>query len=203
LPTTTDNSIAGSVKFSFYGFAGYPYAYSSGKNIGPAGLWFSKKSVRGNAVLAEQDVNNEIGKWNGLANEYLALRIKTGASYNYGWVRCSVTKGGGSITISGYAYETIADSSIIAGDSGTFTEVPSNQLQNVFVYSSGKNVYVKYPGAHDGITIDVRDMLGKEVKTIQTTNDLYKMNLANATSGIYIVTVRSKEAEITKKVSIL
>jgi hypothetical protein len=184
---------------------GQPNPYSTGAKIGASNKWFGYQALEASAganyvrPFIAENIGGE-GKWGGLTGKFLAVRLTSGGHYYYGWVRLSIATNETKITIVDDAYQSSPDSSINAGE--TTTGISTHSLQNISVYSSGKNVFVKYPGASDGISIIVRDMIGKEVKAIQTTNELYEMNLTNAASGIYTVSVRSKEAEITKKVSI-
>jgi hypothetical protein len=209
-------SMAGSVVKTSGKRYGYPFVFSEGNKIGASAVWFNNSAIKHGAhyyppVLAGSYANGGViyGNWkSGETGEYLGLRIKIinvdTVSY-YGWARCSVTKGGKSITISGYAFQSIPDSSINAGDTDVIMPagIKNQTLKNLNVYSSGKNVFVKYPGvANDGMTIIVRDLLGREIVAKQTNNELYELYLQNAASGIYTVTVQSKGSEITKKVSI-
>lgn len=188
---------------------GLPYAYSSGRKIGASNKWFDYANIISSAgggyrtpVLASNAFRGSKGNWSEVPKKYVALRLSGGEQIHFGWLRLSVGAHGDSVTIYGYAFQSSPDSSIIAGEGFIPTGISDHQLQNVSVYSSGKNIFIKYPGAPDGITITVRDLLGREMQTIQTTDELYEMNLDNAVSGIYAVTVKSGQAEITKKVSI-
>jgi hypothetical protein len=57
------------------------------------------------------------GKWNNVKNRYLGLKFKIGGKIHYGWARLSVHNQGGTITgtLTGYAFETIPNKSIVAG----------------------------------------------------------------------------------------
>jgi hypothetical protein len=206
-------SIAGSLLSAASGnHIGRPYAISSGQKIGATGSWFNFSNVKTAGAgtryyrpyLAAYLKPNDYGNWGtGDTLKFVGLRIKSGSDFNYGWARCTVAPGGKSMIIYDYAYQSTLDTAIIAGDTGGVAAgISYHQLQNVSVYSSGKNVFVKYPNAREGMTIIVTDLSGREVRTIQTTTELYEMNLSDASSGIYTITVRSKNAEMTKKVSI-
>jgi len=58
------------------------------------------------------------GIWVNVKNRYLGLKFKIGGKTHYGWARLNVQVQGLSITatLTGYAYETIANKSIIAGN---------------------------------------------------------------------------------------
>jgi hypothetical protein len=64
-----------------------------------------------------------LGPWlnggNGVKNRYLGIKFKIDGSFHFGWARVTVKTGGrggfSSITLTGYAYETIPNKPIIAG----------------------------------------------------------------------------------------
>jgi hypothetical protein len=61
----------------------------------------------------------------GLKDRYLGLKFMINGEVHFGWARVTVTTSGGDFTatLTGYAYETIANKSIIAGK----TKGPSNE----------------------------------------------------------------------------
>lgn len=58
------------------------------------------------------------GPWLGILNEYMGFEFSIKGELHFGWARFSVTKEGG-ITLTGYAYETVALKPIVTGDTGT------------------------------------------------------------------------------------
>jgi len=58
-----------------------------------------------------------IGPWTNAQNRYLGVAFTTGGATHYGWIRLTVgtTKAPLTATITGYAYETVADRPIHAG----------------------------------------------------------------------------------------
>ena len=58
------------------------------------------------------------GRWYGIVDGYVGLKFRIDGKVHYGWARLSVeAQGGGleSVTLTGYAYETIPGKPIIAG----------------------------------------------------------------------------------------
>ena len=54
----------------------------------------------------------------------------------------------------------------------------------------------------DDYTIKILDTLGKQIKTIRTTNSSYEVNITNLKAAIYFVQIVSKHNSITKKIII-
>lgn len=57
------------------------------------------------------------GFWHNVKNHFLGFKFKINGQTHYGWARLSIRTAGASVTahISGYAYETVANKSIRAG----------------------------------------------------------------------------------------
>lgn len=56
------------------------------------------------------------GPWKDAHNRYLGLKFVVGGDTHYGWARMKVTaKGGIAATLTGYAYETVPNKPILAG----------------------------------------------------------------------------------------
>ncbi len=102
-------------------------ALRAGAEIGPKGNF----SVRFPFMAAEHfkkddgsqysDLGPWAGRGKGVSNRYLGLRFVVNGEVHYGWARLSVTLGHerqfGDVsgTLTGYAYETVPDRPIIAG----------------------------------------------------------------------------------------
>jgi hypothetical protein len=83
-----------------------------------------RKFHNGTADLRFSSPSNVFCPWVNVANRFLGLRFKIKGKTHYGWARLSVlrTPPTHTVTITGYAYETIVGKSIIAGR----TEGPEN-----------------------------------------------------------------------------
>lgn len=60
------------------------------------------------------------GPWYGIQNEYMGFQFRIKDATHFGWARFSVTakRGLATITLTGYAYETVPLKPIITGDTG-------------------------------------------------------------------------------------
>jgi hypothetical protein len=101
----------------------YASALAKGANIGPSGH-FSSSVVREQltverSVGSASGVTNRTyyGKWAGLTNRYLGVKFLIQGQTHYGWIRLSVSMLGRITgTITEYAYETVANRKIGAGN---------------------------------------------------------------------------------------
>jgi hypothetical protein len=96
------------------GFLSIPYAFAlqRGALIGP------HQPFSGQLMASSQSGQGTLGRWLNVTNHYLGLKFKIKGKIHYGWARLTVQVPGGALikaTLTGYAYETIAGKSIIAG----------------------------------------------------------------------------------------
>jgi len=114
------NSVAG----SYGGTFAYPYALNSGDLIGPA-LSFQDVTFQSMvyylAVLDFPEPGSTLpflssGNWIGVNDKYLGLKFQIDGDTHYGWARLDCGADHHSFTIKDYAYETIADEPIEAGE---------------------------------------------------------------------------------------
>ena len=101
-----------------YGFP-WAYAFRSGAHITKQARHF----VPGQASMAKWAVgwwgSTKGGSWisagNGVSNRYLGLKFKIDGQVHYGWARLSMGLSPWTVTLTGYAYETIPNKTIFAG----------------------------------------------------------------------------------------
>jgi hypothetical protein len=89
----------------------YASALKRGSRIGP------KQPLSGRLMAASGTEYATVGYWLNVDGRYLGLKFFIKGHAHYGWARFNVTAGNGKIaaTLTGYAYETIANKPIIAG----------------------------------------------------------------------------------------
>jgi hypothetical protein len=101
-------------------------ALPAGVRIGPEGNFFLRFPVVAEELFdgvgsQNSDLGAWVGKGSGVKNQYLGLKFVVDGEVHYGWARLSVTLGhhrqSGDVTgtLTGYAYETVPDKPIIAG----------------------------------------------------------------------------------------
>ena len=110
LKPAAGNSEVGSVK----NFIHYAAAMKAGSEIGPKAHFLAEGAIMREAFSTQ----TSIGPWNNVKDRYLGLKFQVKGKAHYGWARLNVTgKGLGTIvaTMTGYAYETVANKTIVAG----------------------------------------------------------------------------------------
>ena len=92
----------------------YAFALKAGARIGGA-LYFVGQKIA--SVSAGPGGYYYDGSWVNVKNRYLGLQFKIKGTTHYGWARLNVQVQTRSVTgtLTGYAYETVANKSIVAG----------------------------------------------------------------------------------------
>lgn len=150
----TDNAVAGRrVSDSSYFFSAAS-ALRPGVQIGPKlrfPVAFPMMAEEVFAKVARSSQYSDLGPWvdkgQGVENRYLGLKFVVDGEIHYGWARVSVTVGHRrqlndvSATLTGYAYETIANKAIIAGDTNApdaVTEQPDTAPHSLGTLALGR-----------------------------------------------------------------
>jgi hypothetical protein len=98
-------------------------ALSSGARISSSSSFYSAEGLmlQFNTCLYPLHVN--LGAWQNVTNHYLGIRFKINGQAHYGWARLTVLEGrfGPIITLTGYAYESVAGAPIVAGQTTVVT----------------------------------------------------------------------------------
>jgi hypothetical protein len=117
LITANKGELIGYASFGSEFNGAYASALRQGAKIGPSAR-FSSVSI----VTVERSYPNSTssrklrGKWDGnQKNRYLGVRFLINGENHYGWIRLTVDTRPMSATITGYAYETVANKPIVAG----------------------------------------------------------------------------------------
>jgi hypothetical protein len=98
---------------------GYAAALAAGVRIGPARLFAPDSKPMARVFFTPSSTPNTrfYGPWQSATNRYLGLRFLIGGKTHFGWARLTVKAQvrGVVATLTGYAYETIPNTPIIAG----------------------------------------------------------------------------------------
>ena len=80
-----------------------------------------------------------------MKDKYLGLKIEVKGKTYYGWVRLDVAKDAKSFTIKSYAYDSIPDQAIQAGDT-VHNSINNNNEQalKTVIYTNNKDLYVNF-----------------------------------------------------------
>jgi hypothetical protein len=184
--------------FSSYNFPA-AIALNSGENIEVnPGFWSTSGILFGEGTYS--GYSNKVGKWQGAVDKYVGLKFKVDNNTHYGWARLDVANDGSSFTIKDFAYEMSPDKKIIAGMKVSGIEDTPN-LENIFVYSAGKQVNINFSDmSTENTQIRIYSMSGQLItdKAVQQSHESIDLNEQQV--GVYVVKVVSDSESITRKV---
>ncbi len=143
--------------------------------------------------------NIESGQWLDSDMEFLGFRLHIDADYYYGWMRVSVNADATQITIHDYAYENEANKSIFAGM--TATDIVSNNLVGVNVYSYNQTLYINQTDVQQGeLNVGIYDLEGKLVFSENNITGAIAINCAQLANGNYVTKIEGKTGSLNKQV---
>jgi hypothetical protein len=100
-----------------------------GVPIGPKGHFSHFGLMAKIGVISGSNLST--GKWLNVQNRYLGLQFSINGTTHYGWARFTVTLTGGIVgTLTGYAYETIPNKRILAGQTSGAEVTSAFGLEN-------------------------------------------------------------------------
>lgn len=108
------NSVIGMTRGSFLPYAS---ALHAGAHIGPNPKFVYRPAILGYVYQGGGGTSSR-GPWVNVTNRYLGLKFIIKSQRHYGWARLTVKVSGVTVTgiLTGYAYETIPNKAIIAGE---------------------------------------------------------------------------------------
>ncbi len=142
------------------------------------------------------------GAWSDTTDRYLAIRIPEGSDWLYGWVRVSVAQDSISFTIRDYAYNSIPNQPILAGQTNTSGIIDNSFTSsiNLFPNPATDHLTIALPNANEKVEITITDITGKIIhKTISRETQKIEVNTQDFGEGIYSVQIQTAEFIGTKK----
>ena len=133
-------------------------------------------------------------------NLFFGVKFELGTNIHYGWVQVKIATDASSGIIYDFAYQSIADSSILAGNvEDGFVSISNGNSEEVVIYAANKKLHV-ITGKDSGSLV-IHNLLGK--KLISTTiNGNISLDINDLSKGIYLVSFANGTSTITKKVYI-
>jgi hypothetical protein len=105
--------------------------------IGNTGKWWNNDS---NQILTGSAWLSFFGLWNSSADAYLGLKLMSGQNIYYGWAKLSVTVHGSSFTLKDYAYNSIPNQPILAGETSCTTPTVNLTQSGPLSFCTGDSV---------------------------------------------------------------
>lgn len=189
--------------------SGYPLEMNLNELIDSNGSWrdtTNQTLLRKTYAGITYVLTSSSGNWMYATNGFLGLKIVSGTQTYYGWVRLNigidVTPSLGTYRIIDYAYNTIPDQPILAGQT-IATGIIENSFAtsiNLFPNPASDHLTIVLPQTNEKVDVSIADITGKIIysTTVSETQKL-DVNTEGFATGIYIVQIQSGEFIATKK----
>lgn len=169
----------------------YPFKLDLGNEIGPDTIFGGLGTSRnwGQLALEINDTTYPNDQFkNGVTDGFIGLRFRATVNDTlrtyYGWLRVDLAADHRSITIKDYAYQTIEDSSLFAGE-GSPLSLPEVPEPVASLQQSGQFIQVEFPQeqVQQGV-LRLRDISGRVVKQWTVGSGNNRFSLSGLPKGI-------------------
>ena len=138
--------------------------------------------------------------WADVTNKYMGVRIQDGSDTLYGWVRLDIPAGVKSFTVKDFAFNTIPQKSIKAGQT-LVSDIPGDDKNPLNVYTFGNKLIISTPVQYD-YYIEIIDMSGRIIKKTNTGSSHTIFSINDLSTGFYIVNIQNDMVNFRKKIFI-
>ncbi len=170
-----------------------------------------------NYLPGNPPILKDTGEWDTVVDGYIGLQLIHAGQTYYGWLRINVdvTYSSASFTIKDYAYNSIPNQPILAGQTittGIFENSFASSI-NLFPNPATNHLTIALPNANEKVEIIITDITGKIIYTITATDpdspgsyrDLeqkIEVNTKDFAEGVYVVQIHVANLITTKKLVI-
>jgi hypothetical protein len=192
----SNNMALGSVSGSFF----YPFALDLNAQINAAQtVWNGTANGAMLTMAWKYTAGGSYGNWLTAADKYIGVRFMVGSNVYYGWIRLDVTCNASGITVvyKDYAYNTVAEQGILAGQTVVGINDPSALQARVF--TAGDVLHLNLNKTVEGEVI-ITNMLGQAVLKAPVSSMKMELPVDSYDAGIYMVTINSNAGTYTQKI---
>jgi hypothetical protein len=172
----TGNSVLGSEPSYIY-----PFALDAGAPVSSGQTSFYSS---GTLNFASCYLGNGGSNWCGVADKFLGLKFQVDGNTHYGWARLDLSASGDSFTVKDYAYNSVPDEAIVAGQT---LSLEDNKIEGFTSFVSNDVLTLKARTPMESLTI--HNISGQELISRKLSNATELIDLSALSTGVYIATV--------------
>lgn len=170
------NSILASTNSSYV----YPLALNAGDNISASNALWNNSAIQ---TMNFSSCSFYYSNWCGETDKYLGLRFKIGTNTHYGWARLDVGLNPTNWVIKDYAYNSVADASITAGQMPL--GLKNTLADQVEIVGLNKTIALYHlPG---NTSYRIINMTGQSVLEGSTADNSFVIQNESLKTGVYVV----------------
>lgn len=170
---------------------GLPLALEAGVPIGSNGAWVA-------ANYQKLNDGGTSGHWIGVADRYLAMRVKIDGAWRYGWVRMDINQAPSQLTIKDHALQLTPNTPINAGDRGQASV--DREGTDSMIGVERREDAILIPSSMSG-NATIYSVLGQEQSITPLNGAITELSLHTLPAGAYLLVVRAGAERQTFKLS--
>ncbi|MBL0051891.1 MAG: T9SS type A sorting domain-containing protein [Bacteroidetes bacterium] len=147
------------------------------------------------------------GPWLNVSGNYLPLKIQVGTDFYYGWIKLGVSIGNNfvSVTIFEYAYNSIPNQPILAGQTIAIGITENSFASSISLFPNPvtNHLTIDLPNANKKVEVTIADVTGKIIySTTSSETQKIEVNTQDFAEGVYVVQIQSADFIAMKKLVI-
>jgi len=167
--------------------------------------WISHSAVLGqynSAIYSTTSFFSSGGNWINITDRYLGVRLIENTDTLYGWIRMDVNIKD-SMVIKDFAYNTIPNEQILAGEIDTAVSVfaPENGGDPViFPNPASNHLYISLnPSAFQETVASLFDLSGKKILSQTLSLPTSQIDVSKLPEGFHLLVLKNRDAVLTKE----
>jgi len=186
----------------------YPSALAQGDTINGNDIFASSYGAPileflSSTVISGTSTNqssNSYGNFIPNQEAFIGVKFDISGNVHYGWLRVEMSSGADTIIIKDYAYESSANTAIIAGNTGGGMLSIAQTDNNITINKIQNTLYIKLDDYKNNPLLNIYDISGREVLKSKLSSNNEQISLNDFEVGIYLVRVVSGDDIFSKKI---
>jgi hypothetical protein len=163
-----------------------------GDDISPASNLYQLGTGWGGLLYGYWESSGEYGNWTGVQEDkYLGIKFEIDGNFHFGWIKLTTiiyAYDNMEFTVKAYAYNTIANEGILAGDTGLETKIEKEENNSFSIYPNPAKNIINLPAFDEAVDVSICDISGKIVYRDEIQARVIKrIDVSALNPGLYIV----------------
>jgi len=165
-------------------------------------------------ILCQTDdpFHNCVEEWGAMKNKFVGFAFTpTGSNEkHFGWIRLSIGQKCSFVIIKDWAYNSEAGEGIAAGQGlriSSENEGPIEEsvslLESLEIYCYNKQLTISNNFANEPLQLNVLNEMGQSLKILHSSDETTICNVNDLPSGVYVITAKTVNESVTRKILIL
>jgi len=172
--------------------------------IAPSSNLYKLGEGWGGLLYGYWENDGEYGNWTGTQEDkYLGIKFEIGSKFHYGWIHLTTHQYSYTemdFTIKGFAFNSVANEEILAGDMGSGIGLEEVAEINISIYPNPTRGIIYFENIKNLKKIYLSDSNGKTLFEKAPNTYCNCLDLSNLEKGFYLVHLQTDQGVITKKV---